>query len=223
MAYYYRRRYRRYFKRYYKKPYLSRTFYSRKLAKAKNLNYYVAKINTETALFAQADAQDPNNKITGFKFGTIGLWGEPTDGLNFFTMLKANPEFTKYQGIFNEVMLLGCKIRAVPTYRASINSNSSAWTGTVNLYFNADSDHTDVEEMDPLVLNYDQASKYWKNINRHWYPSGLTTAMGGTGLVNLGYVYLAYTNKKDITQGRCPSWNLYLTVYLKFRKNRLNA
>lgn len=223
MAYYYRRRYRRYFRKYSRKGYFRRTFYSRKIANAKSLNYYVAKINGQTACFAEIDQNDPNNKINGFKFGTVGNWTQAADGLNVITLLNSSTEYAKYKGMFNEVMLLGIRIKAVPTFRSLAYQATGAWTGDVNIFFNSDPDHSDITEMDPFTLpSTNSVSRYWKNLNKHWYPSSLTTGEQATGLLNMGYVYLGYTDLKTIVQTKCPSWNLYFTVYVKFRKNRLN-
>ena len=218
--YYWRRK--KYFRKYYRKNgYLYRNFYNRKISQAKNLNYYVVKINSQTAVFPQGNPND-QQAILGFYFGTVGTWVNPVDRTDFITLLKGNSEYSKYLGIFNEVMLLGCKIHAVPTFRTT-TGQTRAWNGVVNVYFNTDPDHSDIEQADPFILPLENTNtKYWKNMNKHWYPSSLTTGQVGTGLVDMGYLYISHTNILTLPSAACPSWNLYITVYLKFRKNRLN-
>lgn len=218
--YYWRRR--RYFRRY-RKGILYRSYFNRKISQAKSLNYYVAKINATSAVYPQANPDNPNNAILGFYFGTVGTWTNPVDRTDYVTLLKSSPEYNKYLAIFNEVQLIGTKIKAVPTFRSTTNTQTANWIGTVNLYFNTDPDHSDIAQSDPLILPMENtSSKYWKNMNRNWFPSSLTTGQISTGLVNLGYLYLESTNTLNYPPQRCPSWNVYFTVYVKFRKNRLN-
>lgn len=207
---------RRYFRKYY------RTYRYMPIANRINLNYYVAKINLQAALIMANNSGGTSG--IGFRFANTGTWTNVSESLVFITTLRTLSEYIKYSNMFNEVMLLGCKVISVPTYRTvSKEVSGNSFVGHLELYYNTDPDHSDVNQQDGMIINMNgKSQKYWRNLDRHWYPSQITSAQSGTGLVNMGYLQIG-ANDNSVLQSLSPSFNLYITLYCKFRKNRLNA
>lgn len=205
---------RRYFRKYYR-------LYT-PIANRPNLNYYTAKINMQSALIMANNSGGTSG--IGFRFASTGTWTNISETLVFIVGLRTLSEYQKYCNMFNEVMLLGVKVVCVPTYRTVAKEVSgNSFVGHLELYYNTDPDHSDVNQQDGMIINMNAKSeKYWRNIDRHWYPSQITSAQSGTGLVNMGYLQIG-SNDNSVLQSLSPSFNLYLTLYCKFRKNRLNA
>lgn len=207
-----RRRYRRwkkYFRRY------------RKVT-VKNSDYLMAKINYQAAVIMENNSG--GSAGVGWRFAEVGTWTNPIPQLTFNNLLANSSEFTKYAAIYNEFKVMSVSVRAIPTYRTVVKEGAAqAFTGFVSLYFNALAGFAGtLLEQDPLILcPEDNSRKYWYNKNKHWFPADLTAAQLQTGLINAGVLYVGGSPSTTL-QSYCPSWNIYIKIYIKFRKNRIN-
>lgn len=185
-------------------------------------DYLTCKINYQMAVIMENNSG--GSAGIGWRFAEVGTWANPIVDLPITTILSASQEFAKYAGIYNEFKLLGCAVKAVPTYRSvAKDAAAQAFQGFVSVYFNTLSGFAGtILEQDPLILcPEDNSRKFWYNKNRHYFPCDLTQPELQTGLVNAGILYVGGSPNTTL-QSYCPSWNLYIKIYLRLRKNRLN-
>ena len=188
------RRYRRrsYFYRYTYKKYRS---YANRL----RLNYYKAKINVPMTVF-----KAPLPNFEGQYYYVIGdnNQGGGVPRVQLWSELYYSAEYALYKPLFNEVKLLGVALRAVP---APCNNQNFAGEVTVpNIQMSYTNGVADVYN-DHLFLNVGSRSyKYWKNLNRHWLPSGQTAGDQAAGNTIVGDLIIdGPVNDNDKSESPC--------------------
>lgn len=209
-------------KTYRKRLYYRRRKYSRISRQLKNSDYLTCKINYQAAVIMENNSGGTAG--IGWRFAEVGTWTNSIPQLTLSNILQNSAEFTKYASIYNEFKLLGVAIKSVPTYRAVAKEGAAqAFRGFVSIYFNTLAGFAGtLLEQDPLVLcPEDNSRKFWYNKNRHYFPCDLTASQLQTGLINSGVIYVG-GSPNDTLQSYCPSWNIYIKIYLRLRKNRLN-
>lgn len=208
---------------YRKKKYYKKRYYRRKRYRGnKNYEYMYAKINTQAAIIMENNSS--GSAGIGWRFAEAGTWTNTSPEIVISQVLKNNTEYIKYQNIYNEVKLLGVSCKIVPNYRTvGKDAAANAFQGFVNVYFNSLSGFAgSILEQDPLICcPEDNSYKYWYNKDQHYYPCDLTQPQLETGLVNMGMLYVGGSPNTTL-QSYCPSWNAYIKIYVRFKKNRLN-
>ena len=205
---YYRRRYRRYLRRYlYKK--------NKKYANRVSLNYYKAKIQMEFAVYHANNQQGTAG--AEWVFGDLD-WHNPTDRLILAPLLREDAEYKLYIPIYDSVRLLAVGLQALPTARNQ-NLNAGASHQPITIQYKKDAS---VGYSSPLILNpQGYSKKYWRNYDLKWSPVALTAAEIANNISLPGQFILNGVTDTTL-QNASPSWNLMVTIYLQFKKNKNN-
>lgn len=199
-----RKKYRKYWRYYYRK--------SKKLANRATSNYYKAKITLELAVWHQNNAQ--GNQGADWVLGTVS-WNQVfQQGFIFANQLRADAEYQWYINLYDQVQLLGTFIQAYPSAKNTSNLTSHA---PITLQYKHDGLTSYGGGMFLNPIGY--SKKYFKNIDRRWLPISQSEGNVGNDQGVPGMIIVNQVND-TATQASSPAWNLFITIYLKFKKNK---
>lgn len=196
----YRRFYRRYTRRYYRKFYnqMNKNYLNAKLDM--NFSYGAKADNDMRYVFNSLDVQDYSNM----------------QNFDIMDKIKDYNSMDPYMKMFNEMKLLGIKVRAVPILNGGTNNvNSIFFTYTFQ-------EIGDPQAAKKLFLNpTTNTSFYLKNLDRKWVPTRQSQQVISQGK---DFTFKLFTNVSGtgINMSLNPRWVITFTLYIKFRKNLLN-
>ena len=191
---YYRRRFRKYYRR-------------KKLTNNPRTNYYKAKLDFELVI----KRGETTLTQTSWTFNGAGLDNRGSFAID--QIVGPSGEYTPYRDLFNEVMLTGVAFYCVPM---PYSAEGTTLKGMPMIHYGWD--QTSNTNGNRFFCGTAPVKKYFKNIDRKYVATSQVLANApALG----GFFYLFSQGESPNANLVNPLYSMRVSVYLKFRKNKL--